>query len=249
MPKRTKMVRRYGASVITLHWLFIAFFIPMLVAGMFLFRDWFIHEFKIKGGDVNGGVYVPTFEGASEIHMWAGILVLIVGLIHIIIHMFQREKPIIPQHTHKDFKATLHTLLYVFHLARREERGSPGKYRGNQKIAYMATVYTLSLTAITVLIVWLDLLGEEMGMIMHVVAGILLGLVAGYRILYLIRKHDKVALKCILSSGKMPEWYVKKKHYLWYKKVVAGHSLASGIEVHKLTTPVPNLDTPEEAEL
>jgi cytochrome b subunit of formate dehydrogenase len=249
MSKKTKMVRRYGTRVIALHWLFIVTFVPMLIAGIFLLRDWFIHEFKIKGGDVNGGPYIPTFEGASELHMWAGILVLILGLVHLIIHMFQKEKNIIPWHSHKDFQATLHTLLFVFHLTRREERGSPGKYRGNQKIAYMAAVYTLTLTAITVLIVWLDLLGEEMGMIMHVVAGILVGLVAGYRILYIIRKHDRIALKCILASGRMPEWYVRKHHYLWYKKVIAGHSLASGIEVHKLTTPVPNLDTPEEAEL
>ena len=211
-------IRRYGYRVIVIHWLFIILLIPVIITSLFLLRDWFFHEFHIMGD-----LIVPTFYMAEEIHKLLGMLIFLLGLIHILAHIFQKTKPMLPVDSKKDFKATIHTILYIFHLTRKEERGSAGKYRGNQRIAYIATVYTFILVAITVLFVQLGLFGET-GVVFHITAGILVGLLAGYRILYLLRTHDSVAVRCILGTGTMPEWYVKKNHLLWYREIKGGYT-------------------------
>jgi cytochrome b subunit of formate dehydrogenase len=211
-------ITRYGPEVVGLHWLFIITFIPLLWTGILLLRDWFIHEFHIYG--VNK--LVPVFDWIIDYHWYFGVMVLIVGLAHFLVHSRQKEKHILPQNVGWDLRASIHNILWIFHLVSREERGAAHKYKGNQRMTYVATVYVLSLAAITALIMYLDLLGE-LGTVMHVIAGVLVVFMAAYRILHIIRKHDGVAIRSILATGKVPEWWAKKHHYLWYRSEKGGY--------------------------
>jgi len=210
-------IRRYGGKVVATHWVFLILFVPFLYTGLLLFRDWFIHEYHIYG--IN---YVfPSFEGMETWHVYLGIGVLVVGLAHLLMHMGQKEKPIVPKNVGADLGANIHNILYIFHMAPSAERGAGEKYKRHQRMTYVGTIYCLLLSALTGLWLWSGWL-EDMGLIMHVIAGLLIVFLVGYRILWLIRRHDKIVLRSIFVKGTMPEWYVKKNHFLWYRELKGG---------------------------
>ncbi len=66
-----------------------------------------------------------------------------------------------------------------------------------------------------------------------------------YRILTLIRRHDAVASKCILATGRMPLWYVKKNHFLWYRQLKGGYKAPKDPQYEKLAAQMMADDQPE----
>ena len=221
----TEEIRRYGTGVIATHWVVILLFIPLAITSLLLLRDWAFEEFNIIGGEE----IVPTFEGAFPIHGLLGSLLLIVGLVHIMIHVRQAEKPILPTDLSKEFRATIRSLLWILFLSPLEERGASEKYKANQRMTYVATIYTVALAGLTGFLSALGVFGR-LGPVVHIVAGILVLLLSSFRMLYLIRKYDKVAIKCILLTGRMPVWYVKENHPLWYDKISAEAATVDDVE-------------------
>jgi cytochrome b subunit of formate dehydrogenase len=229
---REPEIERYGAEVIGVHWLFIIFLIPMLYTGLLMWRDWFTHEFHIYGIDY----LFPSFEGMESIHVYTGLIVLAVGGAHLLAHWGQKEKHILPKNVGVDVAASVQAIFYIFHLSPKPERGAGEKYLRNQRMTYIALVYVVALCGITAIPLWLDWV-NEMTEIMHILAGLLLVFLSGYRILYLIRIHDTVAMRSILATGTMPEWYVKKHHFLWYKQVKGGYKAPNDPQYEKLVPP------------
>lgn len=237
-------IRRYGTGVIVVHWLLVLLMIPLLLTGLVLMREWAIHEFNIVGA----GELPAIFNYLSEFHAYFGAAILALGLVHFLIHIRQKDRPIIPKNIFSDFKASIHTLFYVFHLASRGERGSAGKYKANQKMVYIGTIYAIALSGLTalliiIIIVLAPFLGylptfieevlKDIPLLLHITAGVIILCLVLYRVLYLLRTHDAVSVKCILFTGKMPEWYVKKNHFQWYKQVKGGYSVPREIELKK----------------
>ena len=211
-------VRRYDARVVVIHWLFIIAFIPLLYTGLLLFRDWFASEFHVHGIHY----LLPTFEGTLTVHIYTGVGVLVVGLVHVLLHIGQREKPILPKNVGIDLGSSIHNILYIFHMVRKQERGAGDKYRGNQRMTYVAFAYCLSLSGLTAVLARLHVLGD-VGTLLHACAGVLIIFLSLYRILTLIRRHDGVAMRCILATGRMPVWYVRRNHFLWYRQLRGGY--------------------------
>jgi len=234
-------MERYGAEVIGVHWLFIIFIIPLLYTGLLLWRDWFTHEFHIYG--INYAF--PSFEGMDRLHMFAGFAVLTVGAAHLLTHMGQRDKPILPKNVGVDVAASVQAIFYIFHLSPKPERGAGEKWKRNQRMTYIALIYVIALCGLTAVPLLFDIF-EEMTLLMHILAGLLLVFLSGYRILYLIRTHDRVAIRSIMSTGTMPEWYVKKHHFLWYKQVKGGYKAPKDPQYEKLMPPAE--ETGEEVE-
>ncbi len=200
---------RYGTKVIAVHWAVVLVFIPLAVTGALLVRDWFLETFNIFGGDL----LVSTPESALGVHIGSGIALAVLGIGHIMMHVRQKEKPMLPKNVSEEFKDTLDTAMYAMFISRQKEGRSSFKYKANQRMSYLATFYTLTLAAVTA--VFIGTLGEA-GSAIHVVAGALVAFLAVFRILYLIREWDPIAMSCIFKTGKMPLWYVKENHYRWY---------------------------------
>lgn len=211
-------IKRYDGKVVGMHWLFLIIFFPFIYTALLMWRDWFVYVYHIHG--IN---YIfPSWEGMETQHMYLGIALLVVGAVHILLHMGQKEKPILPKNVGVDLGANIHNILYIFHLAPSGERGAAEKYRRHQRMTYVALIYCLALSGFTALWVWSGWL-EGQALIMHVIAGLLIVFIAGYRILHLIRTHDKVAIRSIMATGTMPLWYVKKNHFLWYRQLKGGY--------------------------
>jgi len=203
---------RYGRKVIAVHWGVIIVFFTLAWTGILLMRDWFLVTFNIFGGDL----WFPTFDGAVEMHVASGVTIGILGLIHVMLHIKQKDKPMLPKNVASEFKATFETAMWVTFISRQKEGGSSDKYQANQRMSYLAIFYTLSLSTFTAVFIYTF---GETGSAVHVVAGTLVGLLAAFRVLYLIRTWDGVAMRCILSTGTMPLWYIKEHHYNWYLKL------------------------------
>lgn len=214
MPKKPE-IKRYGKIVVLEHWLAFIMIFALIVTGLFLVRDWFIHEFHIYGAEN----YVPTPDFAKDFHLYAAFGILFVGAIHLLAHGGQKEKPILPKNSMVELKAALYSLMYLVFLTKKQERGSGGKYMKSQRIIYAFTIYVLGLAAITGFLNWAGILGEHM-LISHITAGVLVVLIGVHRTALIIRRRDKVALKSVLVTGTMPEWYVKKNHRAWYEEMM-----------------------------
>ncbi len=217
MVRETQNFKRYGPSVIILHWLFIIMMFLTLFSGVILFRDILYFQLNIIGGME----LIPTFWFIKDLHFYAGFGVLIIGFIHLMIHIPQADNRMISKDMKKDFKALVHTHFYMMYMAPREESGAAGKYRGNQRMAFIVTTYVLGLTAITVLMISMGEFGRE-AVFLHLVTGFIVIVVVISRIWYIMRKRDGIAIKSILMTGSMPDWYVKKNHYLWYRELTGG---------------------------
>ncbi len=208
-------IKRYGKIVVLEHWLAMLIILALSITGIFLARDWFVHEFHIHGAEN----FVPTPEYTLTIHKYAAFGILIVGAIHLAVHAGQKEKPVLPKRTFNELKAALYSLMFLVFLTKKQERGSGEKYLKSQRIIYAFTIYVLGLAAITGFLYLAGILNERM-LISHIISGVLVLLIVVHRVALVVRKHDKVALKSVLASGTMPEWYVKKNHKAWYETLV-----------------------------
>ena len=118
-----------------------------------------------------------------------------------------------------ELKQALYSLMFLVFLTKKQERGSGEKYLKSQRIIYAFTIYVIGLAAITGFLNYIGLLGEYM-LNSHIVAGVLLILIAVHRLALVIRRHDRVALRSVLATGTMPMWYVRKNHKVWYEEIV-----------------------------
>jgi cytochrome b subunit of formate dehydrogenase len=222
-------VRRYGMEVVGVHWLFMVFVYPLVITGWFMLRDWFLETFRI----LHAFKVFPTYEWTPEVHTLVGVCLVFVGLIHLFVHAYQREKPMLPRDTGRDLKASMHNIMFLFYMAKRPTRGAEGKYRGDQRMTYVATVYTLFLSAITAAFVMAGWLGET-GLILHIIAAVLFLFLSAYRILSLLRGSDRVISRSILATGTVPEWYAKKHFFGWYRKSRGGYKPPPEIDYDRL---------------
>jgi cytochrome b561 len=104
---------RHSPKVIATHWAVIIVYIPLSLTALLLLRDWIFAEFNIFGGNL----LIETFDGATETHWGFGILLLIIGLAHVLMHAGQEKKPILPKDVGADFRATVQSLKYVTFLS------------------------------------------------------------------------------------------------------------------------------------
>ena len=108
--------------------------------------------------------------------------------------------------------------MYLIGLARREGYGSE-RFYGRQRIIYLALIYILGLTILTGLLYYMNILSSDLAMV-HVIPAGLSIMVLFFHFLITIRKHDTIALNCAFITGKLPRWYARKNHPIWYKKVM-----------------------------
>jgi len=50
-----------------------------------------------------------------------------------------------------------------------------------------------------------------------------------------IKKHDSIALKGAFITGKLPRWYVRKNHPIWYENFGIERKTTSGRLSHPIT--------------
>jgi Ni,Fe-hydrogenase I cytochrome b subunit len=133
---RDSEIKRYSKIVVLEHWLSIIVIFGLIFTGLFLVRDWFVHEFHIFGAEN----IVPTPDFASSLHLMSAFAILILGAIHLIVHGGQKEKPLLPKNSMLELRNALYSLLYLAFMTKKQERGSGEKYLKSQRIFYAFTM-------------------------------------------------------------------------------------------------------------
>ena len=209
-------IQMYKLTTIIEIWAFTLTIGVVAISGLFLMRDWLFLNFGVYGDK-----FIPTPEGIQDIHIWFGYVFAVLGLFHVIIHIFSNKKDILSKQTLLDFKGFLHSGMYLIGFARREEyRNTEGRFTGRQRIIYISLVYILGLTTITGLLYYLNFLPSGLSMV-HVVPAGLSIMVLLFHFLITLRKHDSIALKATFFARKLPNWYVRKNHPIWYKELIS----------------------------
>jgi hypothetical protein len=221
-------IKMYKSITIFEMWAFTIILGVVTISGLFLMRDWLFSNFGVYGN-----IFIPTPEGTQNIHIWSGLVFAILGLIHVSIHIFSKKKYILPKQTLQDFKAFIHSGMYLIGLARNEDYGTSGRFCGRQRITYIALVYILGLTTITGLLYYINFLSRDLT-IVHVIPAGLSVMVLFFHFLITIKKHDMIALNCTFFTGKLPLWYVKKNNPVWYKQIMSKRK----INLERLSNPL-----------
>jgi cytochrome b subunit of formate dehydrogenase len=194
-------------------WAFTIILFIVAISGLFLLRDWLFLNFGVYGDK-----FISTPNGILNVHIWSSLIFILLGLIHLTIHIFSKDKEILPVKTAQDFKSFLHSGLYLIGFARQEDYRSSGRFSGRQRITYIALVYILGLTAITGVLFYSNLLSDDLSLV-HIIPGGLSIMVLLFHFLITIRKHDIVGLRCAFIDGKIPRGYARKKSPIWLKDI------------------------------
>ncbi len=216
MRREKRDIKIFGLDAVVINWLVLVFLAGVVLTGLLLFKEFLYEELNIYGGIWS---YVPHFWWTLEVHVYSGIGLLAVGLLHILLNLKNEEVEIMPRNPAREIKGIIHTMMYILFLAQRDEMGSHGKYKGNQRIAYICFVFILGALGMSAILLQFEFIGE-MAPIIHLVLGHMLVLLVIYRALLHLRKRDTVLFKAYFLTGKLPEWYVRKYHYLWYKELI-----------------------------
>jgi cytochrome b subunit of formate dehydrogenase len=235
-------VRKYSSAIVAEIWLFTIILFLVVITALPLLRDVLYHFVGI-----HGGIWVSTPSNFSSYHVIFGFILIVLGLIHLAIHGGNKKSELLMKRPRHDFKAFLHSLIYLVGFAKREEQGGGERYSSRQRVVYLALVYTIGLSAISGVSLFLNSGENEFNSIFtatHIISAIVITLVLLFHLAINIRKHDSVALKASYTSGKLPLWYVKKNHKIWYldilkhEKTIAKKSIKSSVSKRKTKDPV-----------
>jgi|GEM_PF-7102914 len=218
-------VNKYSLLTRLEHWLFAITIVGLLVNGFMPFLNRFFEEAL----DIKGGFRFP--EVGLQYHVPLGILLIVLCLLHILIHtvILPGKKEILTTHPKKDMRNSFHAFLYFFLLAKKPERGSGERYTGNQKIVYLAFVFSLGLSMFSGYYMHLNGMGMHGFMgdpikLTHVFGSFMVFLVALWHFGIYVRRRDWAAIKGIFFTGKVPLWHVRKNNKIWYDQIMSEQS-------------------------
>jgi cytochrome b subunit of formate dehydrogenase len=198
----------------------------LIITGGLPFFNWFILEMHIYN------LSVPELAYSSMLHSATGIIFIFT----IIFYMFNHLKfnsNIISEKPYRDVKSFYNSLFYLIGITRKKEVSEGDLYLSSQKILFLLYVYSSGLiimSGLTLLFSSITGTGGELQsfengiFVTHILSVLMFILLALFQIGSILRNLDKVALKSILVNGKVPMWYMKKYHTLWYSKLLEGES-------------------------
>ena len=221
------MVKKYSGIQIIEHWIAFILVMALMISGLVPFLNDFVEE--ALGS--RGGYRLPEI-GVSQ-HWNFAVLLLVLCLVHLLIHSKNRD--ILSRFPKKDLRNSFHAVLYFFLMAKKPERGSGEKYRGNQKITYLAFAFTIGLLTISGFIMHLypqilhDHFMEDPIRLTHIFGALMMFIVVLWHFGIAIRKRDWTAMKAIFLTGKLPLWYVRKNHKIWYDENFGAEASFAGV--------------------
>ncbi len=214
--RRPRNIKIFGPDAVVINWLVLITLGMVSLTGSILLKEFIFEELDIYGGIFN---YIPHFDWLIDAHKYFGLALLAVGALHIILNLNNKEKEILPKNPVREIKGIIHTFMYILFLAKRDEMGSHGKYKGHQRLSYVMLAYMLGTIGFSIVLMQIEYV-HEAAFLIHLVLGVHLLLLVIYRAILHLRKKDKVQLKAYYLTGKLPEWYVRKYHYLWYRQLI-----------------------------
>jgi cytochrome b subunit of formate dehydrogenase len=217
---KNNTVQKYSIFTIFAHWILLISVLGLIFTGGFPLLNSALSLLVIDN------LSIPELPYSTFIHNIFGF-VLVFGIVFVIFTHSINLKDILSGKVIKDIGAFIRSFLYIIFLEDRLESGGSAKFYGYQKVTFILTIFALWMQIFSGLLLFFDPISGSnvsqvfMGSIqkIHLVGAILLVLLVLYHLIMAIRRLDKLSLKCIFYNGKIPLWYVKKNHRLWYENI------------------------------
>ncbi|UCH88608.1 MAG: cytochrome b/b6 domain-containing protein [Thermoplasmata archaeon] len=221
---RKRSVQKYDRPSIVIHWLLLIIVSLLIITGIIPFLNWFFLELN---------VYEVSFSElpySSELHQILGFIFVVIIIVYFGLYL-KTSKNIVSDNPRKDIKSFNHSLIYLIGLSGRRDKYENDVTMGSQKILFILFLYVIGLVIISGLLLSPNaslISGNELEpsfenglFVTHILAISLFIILIIIFIGSIIRRLDLVAIKILLIDGKVPLWYIKKNHRLWYDEILS----------------------------
>jgi cytochrome b subunit of formate dehydrogenase len=218
--KYNKTLQKYGLPTIFAHWILVISVIGLIITGVFPFYNNNLQHYTILN------FLLPTIPHSPLLHNIFGF-VLIFGIVFVTFTHSRNLKSILSGEFIKNLGAFIRSFLFIIGLDKRLESGSGNKFYGYQKITFIGILFALWMVIFSGLLLFSGSYMESSIshsfahslIIIHYFGALLITLLFFYHIIMAIRRFDKISFKCIFLDGKIPVWYAKKYHKIWYAEI------------------------------
>ncbi|UCH88598.1 MAG: cytochrome b/b6 domain-containing protein [Thermoplasmata archaeon] len=215
-------VCKFSIPMVLLHWILIIVVTILLITGFIPFFNWVISSLYM---------YDFSFTELPNSALWhkiQGISFVILVIIYIGLHSKTSDN-IISKDFGSDVRSFNNNLMFNFGLVNRHKESKGDSSLQTQKILLILFIYSIGLLMISGIGIYLNSMlndgtfnysWESPIFITHILSAFIFLMLVIIFIASFIRKLDWIAIKSILFTGKVPLWYVKKYHRLWYEKIL-----------------------------
>lgn len=219
--RKEHAVRKYHLSTIIAHWLLIiSVFALIFTEGVVLIN-------KITDYLNLLELTLPELPHKTSIHIVFGFILLF-SILFVIFTRTVDLKAIMDGKFIRNFGGFVRSFLYLVGLEKRLEGGEVTKFYCYQKMTFVFMGFTLWIMIFSGMVLFVNANPDSsinqtfIGSVrtLHIIGSLLIILLIIYHIAILIRRFDGVALKCMFIHGKLPLWYVKKYHKIWYNEIM-----------------------------
>lgn len=224
-------IQKYSLSTVFAHWILIISVFTLVVSGGLPLLNRILNFINLID------YRLPTIPYQFYIHNIFGFF-LVFAIIFVIFTHSINLKDILGGQVSKDLGGFLRSFIYLIGLEKKIESGASKRFYAYQRIFFILIIFCLWVQIFSGLMLFFNpSSGSDISrtflspiQLLHYIGTLLLVFVLVYHILMSIRRFDKISYRCIFISGKLPLWYIKKNHKLWYEE------LAKNKESRKPTT-------------
>jgi cytochrome b subunit of formate dehydrogenase len=213
-------VRKYSASTILTHWLLVVSILGLILTGGIPLINKLIDYLNLFN------LTIPLIPGSTNLHYFFGFLLIFSVIFKLTAHT-GGLKAALGGNSRKDLSGFIHSIYYIVFMVEKLQKTAAHRFYGYQKISILLTVFGLWMQIFSGLILFTDpLAGSTVHnifhyplVLMHYLGAFLILFLVIFHIAIIARRLDMHAIKSIFVSGKVPMWYVKKNHRLWYDEI------------------------------
>ena len=169
---------------------------------------------------------IPLIPGSTNLHYLFGFMLIFTVIFKLTTHS-GGFSGVLGGNTRKDLGGFIHSIYYIVFMVEKIQKTASHKFYGYQKITILLTIFALWMQIFSGLILFTDpLAGSTVHnifyrplVLMHFLGAFLVLFLVIFHIAIIARRLDMYAIKSIFVNGRVPMWYVKKNHRLWYDEI------------------------------
>ena len=216
-----KVVRKYRLSTIISHWIMIISVFALIFTGAITLINKIIDYINLFE------LTIPQVPYRESLHVIFGFFLLF-GALFVIFTRTIDLKEIMFGKFIRSFGGFFRSILYIIGFDKRLESGDIKKFYAYQRMSFVLIGFALWILILSGIVLFINASPDSsinqtfIGSVrmLHMIGALLIILLMLYHIVIIIRRFDRLAVRCMFIDGKLPLWYVKKNHHLWYQELL-----------------------------
>lgn len=220
--KMEKTIEKYDNDLIKAHWMILIIIILLYVTGGMPFYNWFMEQMNVAE------VSISEIPFSLYFHQILGIIFTIVIIYYFSLLLKDKDREVVAESLGTDVRSYGQSVKLMLSFSRRKEVGEGERYLRSQRVLFILFIYTIGLIIMSGFGLAIESIMagelveesfENIIFVTHILSMVMFLVLTLIFIGPIIRRFDKVALKSILVNGKVPLWYLKKYHKIWYSEI------------------------------